>query len=45
VLKKCLKDGYDECVVNAELAAHNDARLVRKDTPLLTHHKEASVKI
>jgi len=27
LLKKCLKTGYNECVVNAELAGHNDARL------------------
>jgi hypothetical protein len=44
-LKKCLKDKYNECVVNAELAAHNDARLARKDTPAMTHDAAASVKI
>jgi hypothetical protein len=45
VLKKCMKDGYNECIVNAEFAKHNDARLARKDTPALTHDKKASVKI
>jgi hypothetical protein len=45
VLKKCLKDNYNECVVNAEFAAHNDARLGRKDTPALTHDAKASAKI
>jgi len=45
ILKKCLKDGYNECVVKAELAAHNDARLARKDAPALAHDSAASVKI
>jgi hypothetical protein len=31
--------------VKAELAAHNDARLARKDTPVLTHDVKASAKI
>jgi hypothetical protein len=45
VLKKCLKAGYNDCVVTAELVAHNDARLARKDAPALTHDSKASVKI
>jgi hypothetical protein len=45
ILKKCLKDGYNECIVKAELAAHNDARLARKDTPALVHDAAASKKI
>jgi hypothetical protein len=39
------KDGYNECVVNAELAAHNNDRLKRKETPTLTHDSKASIKI
>jgi len=46
ILPKCLhKDKYNECVVNAELSAHNLARLARKDTPLLAHDSKASIKI
>jgi hypothetical protein len=45
VLKKCLKDSYNECVVTKELNGHNDARLARKDAPALTHDSKASVKI
>jgi hypothetical protein len=45
VLKKCLKAGYNECVANAELAAHNDARLARKGAAALTLDAKASAKI
>jgi hypothetical protein len=45
LLKKCVFDKYDECVVKAELAAHNDARLARKDTPAMVHDVKASQKL
>lgn len=45
VLPVCWKDGYNECVVTKELAAHNSARLAREDTPALTHDAKASAKI
>lgn len=45
VLKKCIEDNYNDCVVELELNAHNKHRLDRKETPLLTLDKEASVKI
>jgi hypothetical protein len=50
IRKRCMKktaEGkyYSSCVVDAELAAHNDIRLGRKDTPALKHDVAASVKI
>jgi hypothetical protein len=45
VFKKCLTDNYNECVVTAELGAHNDLRLARVDAPRMTHDAKASVKI
>ena len=45
ITKKCLKTGYNECVVNAELSAHNEARLARKGAAALTLDAKASAKI
>jgi hypothetical protein len=39
------KDDYNECVVDSELAAHNNARLDRKDTSAMKHDTKASKKI
>jgi hypothetical protein len=45
ILRKCLENGYNGCIANTELAAHNHARLSRTKTGTMVLDKATSKKL